>query len=370
MDGGEVHQSGNTVQLLEGSHKVHFIAGGSWLPDMDQNTFVSRSLTTKVVGTYAFLGGAVSVNIQPEAAVVDGAQWRIDGGGWQTNGAVVPYVEPGMHVITFKPVDGWKAPDLFFISVGGDLTVTGTYVGFSITVNIEPEPAVLLGARWRLDQGLWQTNGATLQVAARPSSPHGIGFEPLQNWQTPPGEFCFPSSYPGDGATCTGKYTATFFAGFWIRVNIEPAPAVSDKARWRFEWPLSGASQWYTNGAIANMMVGSFYSVAFSQVTNWYTPDPILVPAFPLGSMTTLTGKYTEPGEMFKLLNVSEGWGGWIDVQFRWDWETTPVTVWGSSDLKNWFPCIVNSWSSSPSLRTIGITELPGSTARFYRAHY
>ena len=70
----------------------------------------------------------VQVTINPPAAVAAGAQWALDGGGWNNSGALVT-ATPGSHTVSFKPCH-WSPPTNQIVTVTQDQTTsaTGTYV--------------------------------------------------------------------------------------------------------------------------------------------------------------------------------------------------------------------------------------------------
>lgn len=70
--------------------------------------------------------GSVSVTILPHAAILAGAQWRVDGGAWQNSAAVYSGLTPGTHTVDFKSIIGWLKPDNQEITVTTNYTTTST----------------------------------------------------------------------------------------------------------------------------------------------------------------------------------------------------------------------------------------------------
>ena len=73
--------------------------------------------------------GSLQVNLAPADAVSAGAQWQVDGNGWQTNGATVSGLSAGSHTVAFNSITGWTTPADQNVNLIADqtTTVTGTY---------------------------------------------------------------------------------------------------------------------------------------------------------------------------------------------------------------------------------------------------
>jgi hypothetical protein len=89
--------------------------------------------------------GDLEVTLEPPEAVAAGAQWRVDGGGWQASGATVPGLTVGAHTVTCSIVLGWDVPGPQIVMVTSGLTqLTRTYVQQlgDLEVTLEPPEAV------------------------------------------------------------------------------------------------------------------------------------------------------------------------------------------------------------------------------------
>ncbi|MGA3181399.1 MAG: carboxypeptidase regulatory-like domain-containing protein [Verrucomicrobiota bacterium] len=73
--------------------------------------------------------GSLQVTITPANAVAAGAEWQVDGGAWQTNGAVVSglSVETN-HTLAFKVIYGWSTPSNQMVTITGGATTTNSGV--------------------------------------------------------------------------------------------------------------------------------------------------------------------------------------------------------------------------------------------------
>ncbi|MGD0813899.1 MAG: leucine-rich repeat protein [Verrucomicrobiota bacterium] len=81
--------------------------------------------------------GSLQVTISPAGAVAAGAQWQVDGGIPQPNGAIVLGLSVGNHTVSFSTVNGWLTPTTQAVSVGINSTATagGLYTPLSIPPN-------------------------------------------------------------------------------------------------------------------------------------------------------------------------------------------------------------------------------------------
>jgi hypothetical protein len=75
-------------------------------------------------------GGSLTVTIDPADAVAAGAQWNVNGGGWQSSGATVSGLAVGQHTVSFSSVSGWKTPSSKTVTIvnGKTASTTGTYI--------------------------------------------------------------------------------------------------------------------------------------------------------------------------------------------------------------------------------------------------
>ena len=219
--------------------------------------------------------GSLTVTINPAEVVSAGAQWQVDGGPWQTNGAVVSELSVGSHSVSFTNVVGWTTPTNQAVTVTANQTntATGTYTLLvqtgSLTVTIGPAAAVSAGARWQVDSGTWQTNGAT--VAGLGVGGHTVSFNSISGWNTPASLSVIINK---DSTTRTnGTYTIQTFS---VRVTISPPGAAKAGAQWQLD---GGPLQ--TNGAIVTGLSASNHTVAYKAATgytfvNWAQDGSVL----------------------------------------------------------------------------------------------
>jgi hypothetical protein len=128
ISGYPPQNSGAILQdLPAGGYQVEFTPVPGYVTPAGGWVYPAGHGTSIITGTYTPLppGGAVQVLLQPQDAVVAGAQWRVDGGAWNDSGATVAGLSTSAsHTIDYQEVDGWIGPVSQTISVSSDLTTT------------------------------------------------------------------------------------------------------------------------------------------------------------------------------------------------------------------------------------------------------
>lgn len=136
VDGGAFQNNGSTVSgLFVGGHTVTFKPVVGWTTPGNHAVMVNANQTTADSVTYVAQPqtGSLQVTLAPVGAVSAGAQWQVDGGVFQSNGATVPNLPVGSHTVAFKSISGWTTPGNQTVSVNANLTTTtsGTYQAVS-----------------------------------------------------------------------------------------------------------------------------------------------------------------------------------------------------------------------------------------------
>ena len=82
-------------------------------------------------------GGFLQVTVAPAGAITAGAQWQVDGGAGQPNGAIVSGLSVGDHTLNFTPANGWATPVSQSVTVSANsvATASGTYVQLGYQTN-------------------------------------------------------------------------------------------------------------------------------------------------------------------------------------------------------------------------------------------
>ncbi|MGD0816424.1 MAG: leucine-rich repeat domain-containing protein [Verrucomicrobiota bacterium] len=157
--------------------------------------------------------GSLQVTIAPSGATAAGAQWQVDGGTLQNNGATVSGLSVGSHAVSFSTVNGWTTPANQTVSVSSNsvATATGVYVAItantptgSLEVTISPDEAITNGAQWQVDGGTLQNSGVTLSGLS--VGYHFVSFTTISGWTTPGSRVVSVST--NSTATATGDYIA------------------------------------------------------------------------------------------------------------------------------------------------------------------
>ena len=131
----------------------------------------------------------------------------------------------------------------------------------SLQIIINPVGALTAGARWQLDGGAWQSNGAF--VYGLSGGGHTVSFLDLTNWITPLPQVI--SINTNQANTVIGVYVQPVGT---LQVNISPPGAVNAGAQWQVD-----GNVWQNSAnCVSNLALGS-HSISFSTVAGWATPS-------------------------------------------------------------------------------------------------
>ncbi len=187
-----VYASGSAVQLTATAYPgYHFVGWGGDVSGTGNPTSITMNGNKTVSATFAEGDpsmGTVIVTIQPPEAAAAGVKW-----GWNQNDYInsgVGYTTyPGGYWVVLHGVDGWLGPPLQSVTVTAGQTANYT-VTFTqdttpglLTVTLSPPDAVTAGARWHVNSGAAQGNGAT--VSLPPGTNYTISFDSVPGWTAP-----------------------------------------------------------------------------------------------------------------------------------------------------------------------------------------
>jgi len=89
-------------------------------------TNVSGAVTSSIVTLTVIYCGCLQVTLSPAGTVDAGAEWQVDGGLYQTNGATVCGLTVGNHTVGFSTVAGWITPASQTVTVISNQTTVAT----------------------------------------------------------------------------------------------------------------------------------------------------------------------------------------------------------------------------------------------------
>ena len=207
---------------------------------------------------------SLRLNILPAGALSDGAQWSLDGGGYNPSGVTLNNLSPGLHSILYKSIIGWTAPsnEVITLTNGVATTLGRLYLqNGSLTVNLEPLGAVAAGAQWRIDGGAWQDSGVTVSNLS-PVVAHLVEFRSVNGWAEPPSEVRVMKE--GDRITMTQVYKESLAL---LQVNLLPVDATMAGAQWN----MNGGG-WQNSGTNIALSAGPV-NIGYRAVPAWIGPS-------------------------------------------------------------------------------------------------
>ncbi len=289
INGGSTWKNSGTSETLDvgTAYTVTFktVSGYDKPSDMP-GTIASGS--NSVTGTYTQQTGTLTVNIEPTGAVTAGAQWSIDGGNtWKNSGTSETLNVGTAYTVTFRTVSGYDSPaDITGTIASGSNSVTGTYTEQTVetgtlTVNIEPQGAVTVGAQWSINGGsTWKNSGTseTLDVGTA----YTVTFKTISGYDSPAD---VTGTIASGSNSVTGTYTQQTGT---LTVSIKPQGAVSAGA----QWSIDGGNTWKNSGTSETLDVGTAYTVTFKTVTAYDSPADVTGTI--VSGSNSATGIYTE----------------------------------------------------------------------------
>lgn len=228
--------------------------------------------------------GNLQVSIHPARAVAAGAEFQIDGGAWQTNGAIVSGLAAGVHTVSFNSVPDWFTPtnEIVQVVLGVSNTATATYSAEfgAVQVNIAPPNVVAAGAQWQMDNGPLENSGAQLTDVS-PGN-HTIFFSAEPGWFTPTNETI--DVVAGSTNNVTTIYAPDVGT---VQVNIQPLSAIQTGAEWQLD-----NGPWENSGVLLTNVDGGTHTISYNALPGWFTPNTQSVEV--MSDMTNIeTGLYT-----------------------------------------------------------------------------
>jgi len=278
-DGVDAPFTGRVPTFVSVNELDYYITVGpnaaNWTVEVVNGSYQSNLGTFSVTAQPPPSVGSLSVTLQPTGAVSAGAQWQVDGTGYNNSGQVVGYLTPGLHTVSFKSVAGYTAPSSHSVSIAsGSLTSdTETYsiVGpttYTLTLNynntqggISPSP---------LESGNIYTAGQVVQLYASASS--GYHFT---GWSGDLSGTVNPATITMNGnETITANFASGDPSLGTAIVTIQPPAAAAAGVTWGLsatDFELSGSS---FNGY---PYPPSYYLLYLHSVDGWVGPPSVFV---------------------------------------------------------------------------------------------
>ncbi|HEX2855503.1 MAG TPA: hypothetical protein VHO24_19870, partial [Opitutaceae bacterium] len=181
------------------------------------------------------------------------AQWRLDGGAWQSTTTILNDLSVGIHTVDFSTVDGYLTPasETVTLVAGANPPLTRSYIQLaSLYVSLPPLPP----AQWRLDGGAWQSFPSSLSNLSL--GIHTVEFSAVEGYITPASQTVTLVSGPN---SLMGP-TYVPLASLYVSLALPAA-----------QWRLDGGAWQSFPTALNNLSLG-IHTVEFSPVEGYITP--------------------------------------------------------------------------------------------------
>ncbi len=254
----DMYESDRTLGRLAGRRTVSFAEVPGWDTPAAQSVTVPRNAPLAVTGAYKRQTGSVAVTFEGPAE----ARWSIDGEGAYASGDTVENVPVGNRTIRFSGVPHWDTPEeiVVLVAKGALVEAKGAYVHQvgSIKVSIDGPKE----ASWTVNgRGLYATGDTASNI---PVGAHTVSFSAVHNWDNPAP---VAVTVERDAVLEIARAYARHLGSVSVTLN-GPAGA---------RWSLEGVDGLLESGAVrADLPVGE-YTVVFSDVQDWYTPERVKV---------------------------------------------------------------------------------------------
>gem|GEM_PF-670114 len=254
----DMYENDRTLGKLAGRRTVSFAEVPGWDTPAVQSVTVPRNAPLAVTGAYKRQTGSVAVTFEGPAE----ARWSIDGDGAYASGDTVENVPVGNRTIRFSGVPHWDTPEeiVVLVAKGALVEAKGAYVHQvgSIKVSIDGPKE----ASWTVNgRGLYATGDTASNI---PVGAHTVSFSAVHNWDNPAP---VAVTVERDAVLEIARAYARHLGSVSVTLN-GPAGA---------RWSLEGVDGLLESGAVrADLPVGE-YTVVFSDVQDWSTPERVKV---------------------------------------------------------------------------------------------
>ncbi|MCC6155332.1 MAG: hypothetical protein IT367_16305 [Candidatus Hydrogenedentes bacterium] len=293
LDNGPWLNSGNTTLVPYNPHpfgyKIEAKAIADWItPFPGYVIFTSEPREGYQFITYEPDSRGLRVTLFPEEANAAGAQWAVDGGEWQNSGSTVYDLSIGIHYLSFKPLEGWTAPNTHGVAISGEIPIHRSAESYSpsdydvgtLWVSVEMQGFVnqiITTGQWRIDNGTWRSE----TLGGIPVGDHSLQFSTVWGWVTPKDQ---PVTIDANGLSSA---YATYSQAGQLCITISPQEAIDAGAKWRRQ----GTAEWLDSGDSEGSLSPGAYTVEFLPITDWTTPQAFDV-NLSAGQLTQKEGTY------------------------------------------------------------------------------
>jgi len=345
VDGGMTwNDSGiEPIELETGDYQVIYREVAGWDAPAETTTTVTKDTLTTLTAQYVRQTGQLKVKINPEAAILAGAQWSVDGGTTWKDSDTTLTLPTDEYTLTYKSVTYWNVPQNEVLTITKDAFVetSGTYVRQkgSIVVNITGPTE----ARWSIDGGTtWFESGTTQTVDA---GQYVVSFLDVYGWTTPVDQQV--EVLESQPATLTSTYERQYGE---LSCVLTPDDAVTSGA----QWSADGGATWNNSNDVLNLPV-AHYTVTFKKIFGWDTPQPITEVAVPNAARETVDAEYVKNVGILDVEIDGPAEGTWsIDGGATWNEGGTTITLENGDYLVSFSD--VDGWDT-PDETTVTITR-------------
>jgi len=274
--GGAWQASGATISgLRPGDYGIQFESVPGWFDVPDYGITLAEG--ENKTASYEHLRHAtITITLAPGTA-----QWRVNGGAWQSSGATVGALFPGNYTVNYSTVSGFTTPasENIALAAGEQKSINRSYSSSSsLTVTLSPS-----GGTWSVDGGPWQNSGTT--ASGLTPGAHGISYSVLANYITPPTETITL------GLNETASLARSYTPAGQIFVTLFPGTA---------QWRVDGGV-WRATSTSSGLIAAGPHTIEYSTVENYLTPP---IDTVTLAASQTLTISKTYTADFGASLNV------------------------------------------------------------------
>lgn len=179
MDGGPWWPGNVSVSTPSGAHTLEYLDVPGYSAPATETITLAEAQVLSLSRSYTALPASLSVTLTPGTA-----RWRVDGGAWQSSGAVLS-IAAGPRSVEYEHLDFHLRPETETVSVVGATSISRAYNAGAGDLLVNSNPP-LLGergvAQWRLNNGPWNRCGE--RVGVTPGS-YSLEFMPMNGLDIP-----------------------------------------------------------------------------------------------------------------------------------------------------------------------------------------